>query len=98
MENVGNKQKSNSKDDKLLSLVILTADGTKTWENDFPKTMKIAELITAIAAHFGLAPNGQYEVRLQNNLEEALKPERTLVSYHIEDGAKVVFTDYGKGV
>lgn len=86
------------KDDKLITLIILTSDGTKTWENDFPKTMKVSELIQAIVTHFNLVANGQYELRLKTNLQEALKPERTLVSYQIEDGAKVVFTDYGKGV
>jgi hypothetical protein len=98
MENKEKKQEHQQKDDKMIFLVILTSDGSKTLENDFPKTMKVSELIQKIANQFNLAPNGQYELRLQSNLEEPLKPERTLVSYQIEDGAKVIFTDYGKGV
>lgn len=98
MQNEEKKTTPAGKDDKIISLVILTSDGTKKWEHDFPKTMKVSELIQEVVKHFGLAANGQYEVRLQSNLEEALKPERTLVSYHIEDESKVIFTDYGKGV
>jgi|GEM_PF-1152124 len=86
------------KDDKLISLVILTSDGNKTWNHDFPKTMKVSQLIQAIATQFHLAQNGQYEVRLETNLEEALKPERTLVSYQIQDGARMILTDLGRGV
>lgn len=98
MENEEKKQEHEQKDDKMIFLVILTSDGSKTWENNFPKPMKVSELIQKIANQFNLAVNGQYELRLQSNLEEPLKSERTLVSYQIEDGAKVIFTDYGKGV
>ena len=98
MENETNKNGKSTKDDKLISLVILTSDGAKKWEADFEKTTKVSELITATINHFKLATDGRYELRLKGNMGEALQPDRPLVSYQMVDGDILVFTDYGKGV
>ncbi|HEY4785390.1 MAG TPA: multiubiquitin domain-containing protein [Bacteroidales bacterium] len=76
-----------------IKVIICTAQGD--WETEFLKTVKIAEVIEAVKSHFGFAQNGKYELRLSSNPNESLKPERTLVSYGIKDGDKLIFTDLG---
>jgi hypothetical protein len=82
--------------DPILTLVIKTPLGV--WQNDFPKTKKVQEVIEAVRQHFAFAPNGTYDLRLESNPNEALKPERTLVSYHLKDGDVLIFSDLGVGV
>ena len=81
---------------KELSLIIQTPKGS--WETTFPKTTKISEVLSATISHFGFAPNGSYELRLDKNPNEALNPERTLVSYQIEDNDILVLIDFGQAV
>jgi len=76
-----------------IRVIICTSQGD--WETEFPKTIKIFEVIEAVKSHFGFAQNGKYELRLSSNPNESLKPERTLVSYGIKDGDKLIFTDLG---
>jgi len=52
--------------------------------NDFEKTAKVADVITAVLNHFGLAAV-DYELR-NAVTREILQPDRPLVSYHLEDG------------
>lgn len=90
----GHNDQNNNKD-KDVCLIIITTQGE--WQNNFLKTSKVSEVITSVIQHFGFAPNGTYELRLQSNLQEPLKPERTLVSYGLADDEchKVVLTDLG---
>lgn len=80
---------------KEVCLIVVTTQGE--WQSNFPQTTKVSEVISKVIQHFGFATNGTYELRLQSNPSEALKPERTLVSYHLVDDEchKVVFTDLG---
>jgi len=79
-----------------IDLVIKTPLGV--WRHRFPKTAKVQEVIDAVKQHFGFAANGSYDLRLESNPNQALKPERTLVSYHMKDGDVLVFSDLGVGV
>ncbi len=93
-------QKTQSKpeaSDKDLTITIETSQGN--WTNTFPKTAKVQDVIDATISHFGFAQNGKYELRRgSGTTSELLKPERTLVSYHIQDGDVLVFTDLGPAV
>lgn len=83
--------------DQDLTINIETTRGT--WENTtFPKTIKIQEVIQAVIQHFEYATNGNYELRLESDPNNALKPERPLVSYGIKDGDTLIFTDLGVAV
>lgn len=82
--------------DKDLTINIKTTRGK--WETTFSKTTKIQEVIQAVIQHFGFATNGNYELRLESDPDNALKPERPLVSYGIKDGDNLIFTDLGVAV
>jgi len=84
------------KDKKELSVKIETTQGV--WETVFDKNTKIQEVIQAVAQHFGFAPNGNYELRMAKTPDTPLRPERPLVSYHIQDGDILIFTDLGVAV
>jgi hypothetical protein len=79
-----------------VTITIETTQGT--WEHTFEKTNKIHDVIQAVIRHFGYAANGNYELRLEKDPNLVLKPERTLVSYHIVDGDVLIFTDLGVAV
>lgn len=82
--------------DKELTITILTTQGN--WTTDFDKNTKVSEVIQATIDHFGFAQNGNYELRAEKNPDEALKLDRPLVSYGIEDGDRLIFTDLGVAV
>jgi hypothetical protein len=82
--------------DNILSITILTPQGK--WDTSVVKTTKIAEVLQAVVNHFGFASNGNYELRAEKDPDVALKPDRPLVSYGIQDGDKLVFTDLGVAV
>jgi hypothetical protein len=83
--------------DQDLTINIETTRGK--WENTtFSKTTKIQEVIQGVIQHFGYATNGNYELRLESDPNNALKPERPLVSYGIKDGDTLIFTDLGVAV
>lgn len=84
------------KPDNQLSVKIRTTQGT--WSTDFPTTTKVEDVIKATMQHFGFAPNGQYELRLEREPNTPVKPERTLVSYGMKDGDVLIFTDLGIAV
>ena len=87
--NAGQRQKE-------LSVKIETTQGV--WETTFDKNTKIHEVIQAVVQHFGFAPNGNYELRMAKDPDTPLQPERPLVSYHIQDGDILIFTDLGVAV
>ncbi|MEO9475100.1 MAG: EsaB/YukD family protein [Cyclobacteriaceae bacterium] len=89
----GEKERSN---DNLLSVIIQTPQGD--WSTDFPKTSKVSDVIKAIVDHFGFSSEGKYELRLDVNPNEALDPNRPLVSYGVKDGDVLVFIDFGQAV
>ncbi len=91
MENVNKGQNDNE-----LTLVIKSTSGN--WTCTYSKTAKVQDVINGAVAHFSFATNGKYELVLESKPDETLKPERTLVSYHISDGDVLVLIDFGAAV
>jgi hypothetical protein len=85
-----------SKDDRTLEIVIQSTRGSKKFS--FPKETKIADVIAKAVAAFGFAQGDKFELVLATSPGEPLRPERTLVSYHIEDGDIFILTAIGGGV
>jgi|WetSurMetagenome_2_1015567.scaffolds.fasta_scaffold117320_1 hypothetical protein len=86
----------NDKNGHEISVNIKTPSGD--WKTIFTKTSKVHDVITEVVKHFTFAPNGKYELVLESNPGEPLKPERTLVSYGIKNGDALVFIDFGAAV
>jgi len=84
------------KDKKELEVKVQTTQGS--WETTFDKSAKAQEVIQAVVQHFGFAANGNYELRMAKEPDTTLQPERPLISYHIQDGDVLVFTDLGVAV
>jgi hypothetical protein len=84
------------KEKKELEVKLETTQGT--WETTFEKNTKVQEVIQTVIQHFGFAQNGNYELRMAKTPDTPLQPERPLVSYHIQDGDILVFTDLGVAV
>lgn len=66
-------------------------------EFTLPKTEKVADVLEALKADadLKLAADGTYDLIFDNR---KLDPKRTLVSYGIEDGAKIQVSADGGGV
>lgn len=82
--------------DKNLDLNIKTTRGSKQFS--FPKQTKIEEVIRQVVSAFGFAGGDSFQLVLASNPQEALQPERTLVSYHLTDGTDLILTAIGSGV
>lgn len=88
------KSKKN-KSDKELTLTIITTRGE--YEDTFPKTTKVQEVIDKVRDHFDLTGTGTFELLIEGS-EEELNPNRTLVSYGLEDDEELILTNDGKNV
>ena len=84
------------KDKRELEVKVQTTQGM--WERTFDKNAKVQEVIQAVVQHFGFATNGNYELRMAKEPDTPMQPERPLVSYHVQDGDILVFTDLGVAV
>ena len=82
--------------DKKIDLNIKTTRGSKQFS--FPKQTKIEEVIRQFVSAFGFARGDSFQLVLASNPQEALQPERTLVSYHLTDGTNLILTAIGSGV
>lgn len=85
-----------SANDRTLEIIIQSTRGTK--EFSFLKETKISEVTEKAVEAFGFAAGDKFELVLASNPGEPLRPERTLVSYHISDGTILVLTAIGGGV
>jgi hypothetical protein len=90
------KKQENDKGDKDLAVIVKGPE--QAWHTNFPKTIKVSEVITAYVEHFKLAPSPKYELKLETDPNTLLKPERPLVSYGVKDGDVLVFVDFGDAV
>jgi hypothetical protein len=88
--------KSEEKADKNVTVIISTADEDR--EFTFPKTTKIAEVISTAVSAFNLDPKDVYSLALADKPSEKLDPNKPLVSYKIEDDTKLVLSSKGGGV
>lgn len=84
------------KEDKVLKLTVETTRGPQTVS--FDKTAKISEVIAEVVRLCGFASGDRFDLFLKSDLQHPLQPERTLVSYHITDGAVLVLSQVGSGV
>lgn len=84
-------------DDKhTLSITIQTTRGSRGF--DLPNTAKVADAIAAAVTAFGFASSDTFTLVLASDVERALEPNRTLVSYHVHDGTVLILTAIGNGV
>jgi hypothetical protein len=95
-QNQHTESHSPGKDDRTLEIVIQSTRGSKKFS--FPKETKVAEVVEKAIVEFGFAPGDKFELVLATNPSEPLRPERTLVSYHINDGDILILTAIGGGV
>lgn len=84
------------KPDQDITVEVNSADADATFS--VPKTTTVDELIRLAVAKFGLDPGDVYSLALPGKPKEPLAPNRPLVSYQLEDGARVVLTSKGGGV
>lgn len=85
-----------AKNDQTLEIKIQSSRGTK--EFSFDKQTKVSEVIVKAVSSFGFEVGDNFELMLSTNTEEALRPERPLVSYGIKDGDILILTATGSGV
>jgi hypothetical protein len=90
-----NNDITKKKDDEI-DLVVLSQRGE--YAAAFHKTAKISEVIAAAAAHLGFAQGDRLELVLDSDRGTPLDPHRTLVSYHFQDGVRLLLTAIGSGV
>lgn len=89
------KSENKPRNDNELEITITTARGE--FSGVFPKTAKVQQLIDAVIEHFDLSGDGTFDLFIEGQ-NEPLKPERTLVSYGLEDDTSLVLTMGGKNV
>jgi hypothetical protein len=82
--------------DQNVTLLICSADQDVTLT--FDKTTKIADVIAAAVTALGLAPSGTYNLVLPDKPGAPLDKSRPLVSFQLQDGAKLVLTATAGGV
>src|SRR4051794_40822873 len=81
-----------------ITLIIQTIKGDKA--NTFPKQSKVAEVIDWLIKECGFVvnPGDRFELVLASKPTEVLQPNRTLVSYHLEDDTRLILTMITSGV
>lgn len=85
-----------SRSDKEITLTITTTRGT--FKGTFSKTAKVQDVINEVKSEFDLSGNGDFELVLEDKEEDELNPNRTLVSYGLEDEVNLILTMGGKNV
>lgn len=98
MEKNSKLQTKKEQNDNELTIFIIVPAQAEPWKTSFLKTAKITDVILAVIEKFGFAANGKYELKLENDPNTVLEPQRPLVSYGIKDGDKLVFIDFGQAV
>jgi hypothetical protein len=84
------------KNDDTINIEVNSADADATFT--VSKTTKVSELISMAVAKFVLDPNDVYSLALPGKTGEPLQGDRPLVSYHLQDGARVLLTSKAGGV
>jgi len=87
---------SNENAKKTVEVTVQSTRGTKQFS--FDRETKIQTVITDAVKAFDFAPGDKFQLVLATKPEETLQPERTLASYHIEDGTVLILTATGGGV
>jgi hypothetical protein len=82
--------------DPEITLIIQTVNGDYT--DTFPKQAKIADVIARAVQHFGFGNAQRIEIVLETERTQALDPHRTLVSYGLKDGTRLILTAIVTGV
>ncbi len=80
--------------DKDIALTIVTPRGPFT--GSFPKTTKVSDVIEAVIAAVGLAPDERFD--LVHNGTVLQPVERPIVSFGLADGDQLELVATGSGV
>lgn len=81
--------------DNTITVTIQSGQGSQVFT--FPQQIKVADAARQAAKALGYPDAGSYAlVRLSSN--EELSGQRTLVSYHVEDGEILTLSATGSGV
>lgn len=91
-------ERKNEQNDNELTIFIVVPAQQEPWETSLSKTTKVSEVIQKVIDQFGFATNGKYELKLEDDPNTNLIPERPLVSYGVKDGDKLIFIDFGQAV
>lgn len=79
------------------TVTVVIQSGRGSGEFTFSQQTKVKDAAHHAAVELGYPAGGDYSlVRLKDGQE--LDGQRTLVSYHIEDGEKLALSDTGTGV
>jgi hypothetical protein len=82
--------------EKQVEVEIQSSRGSKKFK--FPESEKVAGVIATAATAFGFSPSDTFRLVLKSKPSEPLQMDRTLASYHVEDGTVLILTDVGSGV
>lgn len=88
-------EKPAKKDDEIT---VIVSSQRGEFVAAFKKTDKIEDVITAAAKKLGFVQGDRLELVLESDRGTPLEPKRTLVSYHFEDGVRLLLTAIGSGV
>jgi hypothetical protein len=79
------------------NITVTIQSGRGSQEFTFPQQTKVLDAANQAAVALGYPPGGNYSLfRVSTN--EELESQRTLVSYHIEDGEVLTLSETGSGV
>lgn len=88
--------KDNDKND--ITLTVISGRGSR--EFTFPKQTKVQDVARQAAGALGYPEDGAYTLvwMRSDTDQDELQADRPLVSYHIEDGARLALSETGSGV
>lgn len=78
-----------------ITVTIQSGRGSATFT--FPQQTKVSEVIETARVKFGYPAGDNYSL-VRNKDKTTLDPQRTLVSYHIENGEILTLSATGSGV
>jgi hypothetical protein len=96
MNTVPEPQPHPARHDHEVSIVIKSTRGSKEFR--FALETKVQGVIETAVKAFGFANTDKFQLALESQPGEPLQPERTLVSYHVQNGTAFVLTGVGTGV
>jgi hypothetical protein len=84
---------ASSRNDQEIALTIRTTQGVLT--QDFDKNTLLNNVLETVKQKYGFAHDGKYEL-IRRSDNSVLELQRPIVSYGLQDGEELTFTDLGK--